>query len=100
MGGQVFQEDVALSNPLACSYRSSIGRRREMLTLADVNVRVLTQADWPEIVNLLPGADLPRVGTADHLNGFLLPYRDHLLISTVALESYGSVGLLRHAGKE
>jgi amino-acid N-acetyltransferase len=59
------------------------------------NYRPGVQADLPKISELLTRADLPLAGVEEHVNDFLLAFRDGSLAGCASVERYGSAALLR-----
>lgn len=61
----------------------------------EVSIRPARPADLEAVGELLESADLPTVGVADHLSGFVVAEAEGRLVGLAGLEVHGDDGLLR-----
>lgn len=63
--------------------------------MCEVEFRHGRPEDWPVLARLLSAAGLPADGAADHLEHFVLGWRQGELVASAGVERHGEAGLLR-----
>jgi amino-acid N-acetyltransferase len=63
--------------------------------MTGVEFRRARPEDWPALARLLSAAGLPPDGAADHLERFVLGWREGTLVASAGVERHGEAGLLR-----
>jgi amino-acid N-acetyltransferase len=58
-------------------------------------VRKARSGELPQILALIDSAELPTAGVREHLSHFVVAEEESLLLGTVGMEIYETVGLLR-----